>query len=105
MADSANFKDNELRLLPYTLGNSLHTSYPPPNTGEVLVWLYDVHKLWIIVTPTVDCYFSWKVIDVQCDPQNEIKRPQFKEPNHFEYANPFEALEAAIEHCLNNILL
>lgn len=101
--------DEDNRRLPFNAGNNFHINskdpyYSSPSIAEVVTWLFKIHKFWILVIPMADCYFSSEAIDIQCDPENEIERNNYKKRNYFESVDPIEAYEHAIEYCLNMII-
>lgn len=101
--------DDDERPLPFDCGNkehinNIHPFYSSPELGEIIMWIYDVHKLWILPIPTVTGYFAYKILDVQLDPSNIIERPPYTGVSALDYHNPIEAYEAAIEEILEGII-
>lgn len=74
-----------------------------PNQDELKNWLRKTHFLYILVIPTVTCSWTFKVIDVQCDPQNEIERPPYSGVDAYDYNTYEEAMEAGLKQVLNQI--
>lgn len=79
-------------------------TYPAPTTADVVRRLYDKHSLWIIAIPTVTCNFAYRVIDVQCDPSNEIEKLPYTGVSAQDYNTPTEAYKAAIEYTLDQLI-
>lgn len=75
-----------------------------PTISDVVMWLYEKHKLWILPLPTVTGHFAYKVLDVQLDPENTIERPPYTDVSANDYNTPTEAYEAAIEYTLNHLI-
>lgn len=75
-----------------------------PTMAEVIMWLYEEHKIWILIIPTVTGYFAYKILDVQLDPENIIERPPYKNVSGEEYSHPTESYEWAIKYVLENLL-
>ena len=69
------------------------TKYAAPTIAEVVMWLYDKHKIWISVNIEPNKYFYYATyIDTY---HNGVKTG---------FNSPTEAYEAAIEYTLNNII-
>lgn len=75
-----------------------------PTIADVLTWLHEKHELWIIILPTDCCYFTYKVIDVQCNPENIIERPPYDVGCAYDYRTPTEAYIDAIKECLTKTI-
>ena len=86
------------------MDNAVINRYSAPTVAEVLTWLYEEQHIWIVVIPTACCYFTYKILDVQCDPSNIIERPPFNGVCAFDYNSPFESYEAAIIDILKNLI-
>lgn len=74
-----------------------------PNQDELKNWLRKKHFLYVLVIPTVTCCWTFKIIDVQCDPQNEIERPPYSGVDAYDYNAYEEAMEAGLKQVLNQI--
>lgn len=66
-------------------------------------WLRKEHSLHILTIPTVTCYYAFKIIDVQCDPENEIERPPYSNVDGTDWPTHEEALEKGLIAALNLI--
>ena len=74
-----------------------------PTQEELKNWLRKTHFLYVLVIPTVTCSWTFKVIDVQCDPQNQIERPPYSGVNAYDYNTYEEAMEVGLKQVLNQI--
>lgn len=100
-------EDNEdyLKTCEFQFEDNIRSHYYlKPTIGDVLMWLYENHKIWILALPTITGHFTYKILDVQLDPEKPIERPPYKDVNGEDFISPYEAYEAGIEYCLNNIL-
>ena len=75
-----------------------------PTIAEVCMWLYQKHGIWILALPTVTGYFTYKIVDIQLNPEKPIERPPYKDVSANDYNLPTEAYRAAIEYTLNNLI-
>lgn len=75
-----------------------------PTIGDVVMWLYEKHSLWILILPTVTGYFAYKIVDVQLNPEKPIERPPYNNVSANDYNSPTEAYKAAIEYTLKNLI-
>jgi hypothetical protein len=66
-------------------------------------WLRDEHKIHIVLIPTITGYWTFKIIDVQLDPENPIERPPYKDVDANDYHTYEEALEAGLQAALKLI--
>ena len=78
-------------------------SYPRPTQEGLKNILRKTHFLYVLVIPTVTCSWTFKIIDVQCDPQNEIERPPYSGVDAYDYNTYEEAMEAGLKQVLNQI--
>ena len=109
-------EDGDKRPLPFNCGNTLHRNslhpyYSAPTTGEVLMWLYENHGIWVY-TYSVAPYIlekeeypkivfvskvqKFKEFDIFINTDNGLA------VNH--YKTPTEAYEAGIKYCLEKII-
>lgn len=66
-------------------------------------WLRENHFLYCIIIPTITGDWSYKVIDIQCNPEHKIERPPYNNVNEFDYSSYEEALEMALQESLKII--
>lgn len=78
-------------------------SYPRPTQEGLKNILRKIHFMYVLVIPTVTCSWTFKIIDVQCDPQNEIERPPYSGVDANDYNLYEEAMEAGLIEVLNQI--
>ena len=69
---------------------------------EVQKWLIDDHEIYVVSLPSF-AYWTFKIIDVQCNPEKEIERPPYKDVSAFDYDSRDQSLEAGILEALKNI--
>jgi len=74
-----------------------------PFQCQLQKWLRDKHSLHIIIIPTLHCYWTFKLIDVQCNPNNIIERPPYKDVNETDYQTYEKALEKGLYEALTLI--
>lgn len=73
--------------------NKLTDNYSAPTIADVVMWLYEKQGIWISVDPENDTDTWFHTISYN------------KSETVFgDYNTPTEAYEAAIEHCLKNII-
>jgi len=80
-------KEKGFRLLP-----DFKSSYP--TIAEVVMWLYENHKFWIVAFPIEDDFWAFDVFDSKSEC---IK-------SGMEFNSLTEAYEAAIEYTLNKLI-
>lgn len=73
-----------------------------PTQDELKNWLRKTHFLYVLVIPTVTCSWTFKVIDVQCDPQKEIEDLR-SGVDAYGYNTYEEAMETGLKQVLNQI--
>lgn len=100
--DMTDYLRSRIRNADATVLKSLE-SIDAPSIAEVLMYLYDIHKLWILALPTVTGNFAYKIIDVQLDPENEIQRPPYDNVSAYDYNTPTEAYQEAILDIIKNL--
>jgi hypothetical protein len=61
------------------------------------------HFLYVLLIPTVTCCWTFKIIDIQCDPHNEIERPPYSGVDANDYSTYEEAIEAGLKEALTKI--
>ena len=54
--------------------------------------LREEYKLHIVIIPTL-LYFTFKIIDIQDDPENKIERPPYKDVHSTDYQTYEEAID------------
>jgi hypothetical protein len=91
-------EDGDERPLPFNCGNtihrnSLHPYYSAPTISDVVMWLYENHKIWISVDPENDTDTWFHTIT-----HNK------SETVFGNYSSLTEAYEAGIEDVLNNMI-
>ena len=72
---------------------------PAPTQALLQKWLREEHKLHIVIIPTLGG-FTFKVVDVQMDPSDEIERPPYKEVDGRDFTVYEEALEGGLREML-----
>ena len=78
-------------------------SYPRPTQEGLKNILRKNHFLYVLLIPTVTCCWTFKIIDIQCDPQNEIERPPYSGVDAFDYSTYEEAVESGLKEALTKI--
>jgi hypothetical protein len=78
-------------------------SYPRPTQEGLKNILRKTHFLYVLVIPTINCSWTFKILDVQCDPQNQIERPPYSGVDANDYSTYEEAMEVGLKEVLNKI--
>ena len=68
---------------------------------EIQTWIRQVHQLHPVIIPTINFYWTFKIIDIQCNPYDRIERPPYKGVHDIDYQTYEECLEEALLECLN----
>lgn len=68
--------------------------YDAPTIAEIVMWLYENHKFWIVAFPIEDGFWAFDVFDSKSEC---IK-------SGMEFNSPTEAYETAIEYTLENLI-
>ncbi len=67
-------------------------------------WVLKMNPDGMVVPCAVTtCSWTFKVIDVQCDPKNEIERPPYSGVDAYDYNTYEEAMEVGLKQVLNQI--
>lgn len=70
--------------------------YLAPTQSKLQKWLRDIHKIHIIIVPTIHGYWTYKIVDIQIDPSKKIVRPPHSiDASGVDYNTYEEALESA----------
>lgn len=81
--------------------NPTNNHYLAPIQSKLQKWLRDVHKIHIIIIPTVCGYWTYKIVDIQLDPSNKIIRPPHSTlASAIDYDTYEEALEEGLIEAL-----
>lgn len=77
--------------------NPENSHYLAPTQSELQKWLREVHKIHILIIPTIHGYWTYRVMDIQIDPSKEIVRPPYSEDSSgVDFDTYEEALESAL---------
>lgn len=75
--------------------------YLAPTQSKLQKWLRDIHKIHIIIVPTIHGYWTYKIVDIQIDPSKKIVRPPHSiDASGVDYNTYEEALESAFLEAL-----
>lgn len=77
--------------------------YYAPTQSLLQKWIRENHFLHIVLIPTITCDMTFKIVDIQCNPEHEIERPPYKNVDAFDYRDYESALEAGLKEALNLI--
>lgn len=96
-------EDGDEGPLPFNCGNtihrnSLHPYYSAPTITEVVMWLYEKHRIWTVVNVNIMGSWYFEHFDLK-----EKRNAQFK-PTDTQYDSPTEAYSQAIEFTLKNLI-
>ncbi len=69
-----------------------------PTIAEVVMWLYEKHRIWTVVNVNIMGSWYFEHFDLK-----EKRNAEFK-PTDTHYDSPTEVYEAAIEYTLKNLL-
>lgn len=105
------YYNNELESSSRDNWNAYSNGYSAPTIAEVVMWLYEKHKIWISVSPVFEFndgredYLTIRGYQYYITVITDNKYNQ--EKTHADRGNknyPTEAYEAAIEYTLNNLI-
>lgn len=86
----------------YTNNAMQRFRWEAPTIAEVVMWLYEKHQIWIIVTPIPYSdnltHWRWEHVSTNYATRNANWKKQQ------DYNSPTEAYEAAIEYCLTKLI-
>lgn len=75
--------------------------YLAPTQSKLQKQLRDIHKIHIIIVPTIHGYWTYKIVDIQIDPSKKIVRPPHSiDASGVDYNTYEEALESAFLEAL-----
>lgn len=78
--------------------------YEAPTQSYLQKWLRDRHSIHIVIIPTETGYFTYKLLDIQMDPENPIERPPYKEVSGEDFHTYEEALEHGLQEALSKLV-
>ena len=91
---------NEKQTISYKNYNEIRNVYSIPTIAEVVMWLYEKYGIWIECLHRGDMGdFTFKI--------SKLKKGWRTEPHYIHesgYNSPTEAIEAAIEYVLKNLI-
>lgn len=73
--------------------------YAAPTQSLLQKWLRDEHGVFVLILPTINMYFAFKVMDIGV----KIETPPCKDVDGTDYATYEEALEAGLQEALKLI--
>jgi len=74
-----------------------------PTQSLLQKWLREEHKLHIVIIPTVTGHFTYKMLDIQLNPEKFIERPPYKDVASEDFTTYEKALEAGLQEALKMI--
>lgn len=74
-----------------------------PTIAEVVMWLYEKHEIWIVVSTTISKQFIYKCIDMSGE-TSKRNYPTCVSKDGTYYNSPTEAYSQAIEYTLKNLI-
>ena len=74
-------------------------SIDAPTIGEVVDWLFDEHKIWLVVDITIDDNWVFSLYNCTIKRNSEIPTN-----DEYWYDCPKKSYEAAITYCLNKLI-
>ena len=77
--------------------------YSAPTQSLLQKWLREKYFLHIVLIPTVTGDMTYKIVDIQCDPQHEIERPPYNDVCAYDFTTYEEALENGLQEALELI--
>ena len=78
--------------------NQIEGEYAAPTITEVVMWLYEKHRIWTVVNVNIMGSWYFEHFDLK-----EKRNAQFK-PTDTQYDSPTEAYSQAIEYTLKNLI-
>lgn len=91
-----NFNEEVKKLAWITSEGELLTLEYRPNFEQIKTYFREEYKIEVVVLPVNAGYYTFKVIDVQCDPNNRIERPPYKGVDGTDYNSYNKALDAGL---------
>lgn len=88
--------DETMNNMSYVVVDQVRTIHNKPYLEQVKARFIDKYKIFVIVLPVNAGYFTFKLIDIQCDPENEIERPPYENVDGTDYNSYDDALEAGL---------
>jgi hypothetical protein len=70
-----------------------------PSIAEVVMWLYDKHKIWVIVNITINAKWFFELYNLK-----DKRNAEILTDNEYWFNSPTEAYEAAIKYTLENLI-
>lgn len=92
-------ESGDIRTIMRKYYNPENNHYLAPYQEELKEWFRNEHNLHIIVIPTAECFWTYKIITLAGD----IEQPPYKEVCGTDYNTYEEALEAGLQEMLNVI--
>ena len=74
-----------------------------PTQSLLQKWLREKHFLHIVLIPTITGDMTYKIVDIQCNPQYEIERPPYNDVCAYDFTTYEEALEIGLQEALKLI--
>jgi hypothetical protein len=71
-----------------------------PTHALAIEWIRINYGLWIIILPTAESYFTYKIIKME----GIIETPPYKDVAAYDYRTPQEATEAGLLYTLTNLI-
>ena len=96
------YQDGEILRLKSTISNKefmTSRNYSAPTIAEVVMWLYEKHKIWIFCDKTIIWFWT-----IQKQTNEYIQQEDLDEKFSNSFNSPTEAYEAAIEFTLKNLI-
>jgi len=96
------YKDKLTDYSKHEKGN-LYECVSAPTQSLLQRWLREKHNLHIVIIPTVTSYFTYKILDIQLNPENPIERPPYKDVASEDFTTYELSLEGGLQEALKII--
>jgi hypothetical protein len=73
---------------------------PAPLYRQVFSWFLNNHKLYCVIIPTPQMFWTFKIVNLGND---EIETPPYKNVNAYDYSTPEEAELSCIREMINAV--
>ena len=80
--------------------NGYMQGFSAPTQSLLQKWLREKYKIHLVIIPTVEGYFTYKLLDIHCDPENKIETSPYSDVCSTDFDTYEQALEAGMQKAL-----
>lgn len=96
-------KKYNLKIYHENVYNGNNPIYLAPTQSLLQRWLRETYSLHIIIIPTITFDFTFKIINIQSNPENKVELPPYTKVHSMDYSTYEEALKEALYESLKLI--